>query len=127
MLRRRINSKVTVNKHKIGEKSFTRNTKMNFTNITFFIMNMVSKTMQREINNFIKNVKDSSIKYTQSAMSKARLKISPELFRELNEGLINDIYEDKEDIKLYMGFRIFGIDGTRFELPNMIIPKDKNN
>jgi hypothetical protein len=125
MLRRRINSKVTVNKHKIGEKSFTRNTKMNFTNITFFIMNMVSKTMQREINNFIKNVKDSSIKYTQSAMSKARLKISPELFRELNEGLINDIYEDKEDIKLYMGFRIFGIDGTRFELPNMIIPKDK--
>ena len=33
-------------------------------------------------------------------MSKARLKISPELFIDLNEGMLEDIYEDKEEIKL---------------------------
>ncbi len=98
---------------------------MNFANMTLFMMNMVSKTMQREINDFIKNVKKKQISYTQSAISKARLKISPELFRELNNGLLQDIYEDKEEIKLYRGFRISGVDGSRLELPNMVIPKDK--
>jgi len=98
---------------------------MNFANITLFMMNMVSKTMQREINDFIKNVKKRQITYTQSAISKARLKISPELFRELNNGLLQDIYEDKEEVKLYRGFRILGVDGSRLELPNMTIPKDK--
>jgi len=98
---------------------------MNFADITIFMMNMVSKTMQREINNFIKNVKKKKMSYSKSAMSKARLKISPELFKELNNGFIQDIYEDKEEVKLYRGFRIFGIDGSRLELPNMTIPKDK--
>jgi len=104
-------------------KSFTRKTKMNFADMTLFMMNMVSKTMQREINNFITNVKKKEISYTKSAISKARVKISPEVFRELNDGFVQDIYEDKEEVKLYRGFRIFGIDGTRLELPNMTIAK----
>jgi len=98
---------------------------MNFSEMTLFIMNMVSKTMQREINDFINNVRKKPISYTKSAISKARVKISPELFRELNDGFVQDIYEDKEEVKLYRGFRIFGVDGTRLELPNMTIPKDK--
>jgi len=98
---------------------------MNFSDMTLFMMNMVSKTMQREINDFIKNVKKKPISYTKSAISKARVKISPELFMELNDGFVQDIYEDKEEVKLYRGFRIFGVDGSRLELPNMTIPKDK--
>lgn len=81
--------------------------------------------MQREINNFIKDVKKEPIKYGKSAMSKARVKISPELFVNLNEGLLKDIYEDKEEIKLHYGFRIIGVDGSTLELPNMDILKDK--
>ena len=106
-------------------KSFTRKTKMNFADMTLFMMNMVSKTMQREINDFIKNVKKKEMSYSKSAVSKARVKISPELFKELNDGFVQDIYEDKEEVKLYRGFRIFGVDGSRLELPNMTIPKDK--
>jgi len=106
-------------------KSFTRKTKMNFAEMTLFMMNMVSKTMQREINDFVKNVKKKQINYSKSAISKARVKISPELFRELNNGFVQDIYEDKEEVKLYRGFRIFGVDGSRLELPNMTIAKDQ--
>jgi len=98
---------------------------MNFAEMTLFMMNMVSKTMQREINDFIKNVKKRQINYSKSAISKARVKISPELFRELNNGFLQDIYEDKEEVKLYREFRIFGVDGSRLELPNMTIAKDK--
>lgn len=98
---------------------------MNFADMTLFMMNMVSKTMQREINDFVKNVKKKEMSYSKSAVSKARVKISPELFKELNEDFVQDIYEDKEEVKLYKGFRVFGIDGSRLELPNMTIPKDK--
>jgi len=89
------------------------------------MMNMVEKTMQRELNDFIREVKKESIKYGKSAMSKARVKISPELFVDLNEGMIEDIYSDKEDVKLHYGFRISGVDGSTLALPNMDILKDK--
>jgi hypothetical protein len=98
---------------------------MNFVDITLFLMNMVNKTMQRELNDFIKNVKKEQISYDKSSISKARLKISPELFRDLNEWLLQDIYKEKKEIKLYKDFRIIGVDGSRMELPNMSIPKDK--
>jgi len=54
------------------------------------MINIVDKTMQRELNDFIKEVKKELIKYEKSAMSKARLKISPELFVNLNEGMLED-------------------------------------
>lgn len=88
-------------------------------------MNMVSKTMQREINDFIKRVKRQSISYNQSAISKARSKMSPALFKELNRGFIQDIYEDREEVKLYKEFRVLGVDGSTLELPNMSILKDQ--
>ena len=58
-------------------------------------------------------------------MSKARQKISPSLYEDLNSRFIREIYEDRESVKLYNGLRIFGIDGTNIELPNMGILKDK--
>lgn len=97
---------------------------MNFADMTLFMMNMVSKTMQREINDFIKNVKKKKDNYDKSSISKARLNISPEVFKDLNESFLTDIYEDKEEIKLFNGFRILGVDGTILDLPNMSIPKD---
>ena len=98
---------------------------MSFVDLVLFMMNMVNKTMQRELNDFIKNVKKEPIEYGKSAMSKARLKISPELFVDLNEGMLEDIYENKDEIKLHYGFRIIGIDGSTLELPNMDILKNK--
>ena len=89
------------------------------------MMNMVNKTMQRELNDFIRDVKKEKLSYGKSAMSKARVKISPELFVDLNEGMIEDIYSDKEDVKLHYGFRISGVDGSTLALPNMDILKDK--
>jgi len=81
--------------------------------------------MQTEVNNFIKNVKQKSMKYGKSAISKARVKISPELFIDLNRGMLEDIYSNKEEIKLYHRFRIIGVDGSTVALPNMDILKDK--
>lgn len=98
---------------------------MGFSDIVLFNMNMLNQTMQKEINNYIKEVKNKKISYDKSAMSKARQKISPSVYEDLNSKLIDEIYEDKESVKLYHGLRIFGVDGTNIELPNMGILKDK--
>jgi hypothetical protein len=52
------------------------------------------------------------------------MKISPQLFQELNRELIQDIYKEIDEIKTFKNFRILAVDGTRLELPNMTIPKD---
>jgi len=36
---------------------------MSFTDLVLFMMNMVNKTMQRELNDYIKDVKQEPIKY----------------------------------------------------------------
>jgi len=99
---------------------------MGFSDIVLFNMNMVNQTMQKELNSYFKEVKKEKIKYDKSSMSKARQKISPSVYEALNERFIKEIYEDKEEIKLYHGLRILGIDGTILEFPNMGILKDKN-
>ena len=43
--------------------------------------------------------KEDTINYGKSAMSKARIKISPELFIDLNKVMLDDIYGDKEEVK----------------------------
>ena len=120
-----MNSEALKERYKIGKQSFTRDRKMGFSDIVLFNMNMVNKTMQKEINNYMKEVKNKQISYDKSAMSKARQKISPSVYDDLNSKLIDEIYEDKESVKLYHGLRILGIDGTDIELPNMGILKDK--
>jgi len=98
---------------------------MGFSDIVLFQLNLVNQSMQKEINSYFKEVKKEKIKYDKSAMSKARQKISPSLYEDLNSRFIKEIYEDKKSVKLYHGLRIFGIDGTNIELPNMGILKDK--
>jgi len=98
---------------------------MGFSDIVLFQMNMINHSMQKEINSYFKEVKKDKMKYDKSAMSKARQKISPSLYEDLNSRFIREIYEDKKSVKLYHGLRILGIDGTNIELPNMGILKDK--
>jgi hypothetical protein len=43
----------------------------------------------------------------------------------VNNTMLDDIYGDKEEVKLHHGFRIMGIDGSTLALPNMDILKDK--
>lgn len=120
-----INSTRLKERYKIGKQSFTRNRKMGFSDIILFNMNMINQSMQKELNSYFKEVKKEKLKYDKSAMSKARQKISPSVYEDLNSELVMEIYEDKKSVKLYHGLRIFGIDGTNIELPNMGILKDK--
>lgn len=99
---------------KIGT-SFTRNRKLPFAELVFFLINSCKKSLQIEINNFFKFIGED-MEYSKQALCKARLNILPEGFRELNNVWVKDVYKENE-FNTFNGYRILAIDGTTFELP----------
>lgn len=88
------------------------------------MMNFLRKSLSLEIENFVKHV--SSIigkgvlsNFTKSAFVQCRNKIQPEVFQHLSNKLIEEFYTDNDaSIKLWNGFRLLSVDGSRMTLPN---------
>ena len=59
-----------------------------------------------------------NLKFTKSAFVQARKKVKPEVFERLSDLLLNEFYSDNElAIKLWKGFRLLAVDGSRITLP----------
>jgi hypothetical protein len=73
-----------------------------------------------EIENFIslfKNVFDIKA-FTKSAFVQYRKKLKPEIFQHLSDVIVQEFYTDNElGVKLWNGFRVFGVDGSVLTLP----------
>lgn len=88
------------------------------------MMNRITKSLSIEIDNFISTLrrnKESSGNdmFTKSAFVQYRQKIKPEVFKALSASLIAEFYSDNdENIKLWRGFRLLAVDGSRLTLPN---------
>jgi len=81
------------------------------------MMNFLRKSLALEIFNFVKNVKVKS--FSKSAFVQCRKKISPLVFKELSKVLIHEFYTDNdESVKLWKGFRLLAVDGSRITLPD---------
>lgn len=55
---------------------------------------------------------------SKQAVSKARQFISPDLFKELYYLSVDSFYSQIENRKLWNGYHLYAIDGSKFELPN---------
>lgn len=107
-------------KSRLNEKDFTRNRKVGFVTLVCMILNMIKKSTQLEIDDFLKkfSTEDTSYPtYTKQSFSEARQKLSPEVFNILNDGFVQKYYEDN-DFKKYKDFRLLAVDGSCMEVPN---------
>ncbi|QAA83107.1 IS4 family transposase [Aequorivita sp. H23M31] len=104
---------------KVSNEHFTRNRKQCFPILLLFMLNFLRKSLSLEIENFTSLLKaGSNSKFTKSAFVQARKKIRPEVFDELSRVLLNEFYTDNVPaIKLWNGFRLLAVDGTRITLP----------
>lgn len=67
-----------------GQTAFTRNRKLTFPVMVVLLLNLLTRTMQIELDDFFANVLDSdTVSVTKQAFFKARKKILPEAFKEL--------------------------------------------
>src|SRR6056297_1411967 len=105
-------------KNRKNPQDFSRKRKMGFKDTLLFMMNMVKKTLQVELNKFLEEILDKTELISKQAYSEARKKIKPEAFIELNNNVINGLYRDVEDLELWNGYRLCAIDGTVLEIPN---------
>ena len=91
---------------------------MGFKETMLFIMNMVRKSIQVELNSFYENVLKTDTTVSKQAYCEARQKIDPKAFIELNDSVNKVVYEQCNDLKLWDGYRLSAIDGTVLELPD---------
>jgi len=104
--------------NRISPSYFTRLGKMGFKETILFMLNMINKSVQIELNKFFEGIlrKDDSI--SKQAFSENRQKIHPKVFIDLNDRINKVIYEECDEYELWNGYRLSAIDGTSIELPN---------
>ena len=83
------------------------------------MLNFLKKSLSIEIENFLSFLKvNVNQKFTKSAFVQARMKIKPEVFQQLSQTLIQEFYTDNQvAVKLWKGFRVLAVDGSRITLP----------
>ncbi len=111
-------------KYRVSQCDFTRKRKQTFHSTILFMINFLTKSLSIEIENFVDFIKNSiqlsnTENYTKSAFVQCRKKIKPEVFKCLSDRLIAEFYTDNdESIKLWNGFRLLAVDGSRMTLPD---------
>jgi hypothetical protein len=100
--------------HSVKEQDFTRNCLANFGFLVIFILNLIRRSLQSELNSFSKIINARSI--SKQAFSAARKKLLPTVFSELNKHLIAEYYTDNE-LQTFSGRRLIVVDGTTLQLP----------
>lgn len=104
------------------QSAFTRNRKLTFPVMIVLLLNLLTRTMQIELDDFFENVLDAdNDSVTKQAFFKSRKNILPDAFKELFF-MTRDMVLNKNKIKRHKGYRILAIDGSELRLD-----KTKNN
>lgn len=91
---------------------------MTFPVLVTFLLNMLTKTLQVELNRFLKLLTGhtSAVTVSKQAFSQARQKLSDQTFCRLNERLMDEFYTENT-YTTWQGYRLIGIDGSTVQLP----------
>ena len=89
---------------------------MGFTDYMYVTIQNMKSSLQAGLNAFFDAQKDRQIEYSKQAFSKGRKRIKPEAFQELFQRVVENFYE-KAELTDWKGYQLFGIDGTRLNLP----------
>src|SRR3990167_2105874 len=66
-------------RHRTSAKHFTRKRKLPFASLILFMLNLIKRTLQNELTQFIQKFSTKYENKTKSAFSQSRLKLKPEV------------------------------------------------
>ena len=107
-------------RHRQKQTNFTRQRRLSFAIVVIFLLNLVKRALQDELDEFFKLLDGSEIAarvVSKSALIQARRKLKYEAFVELNQTQVN-YYYDHFDYKKWKGLRLVATDGSMSELPD---------
>jgi hypothetical protein len=93
---------------------FSRNRKMPFKKLMWFMLSLVKESSQNALERFFPKIKEA-IHMSQQAFSLARQKVTWEAFRELFQASVRGSYQ--ETIKEWRGYLLMAIDSSHITLP----------
>ena len=95
---------------------FVRVRKMSVHDIMSSIMARKGLTAAMEIRNYSRESGKDEI--SKQAWLKARRNLNPEVFRYVNDEYMKSFYESEDEVKLWHGYLVLAIDGSKAEIPN---------
>jgi hypothetical protein len=107
-------------RHRISEKAFSRDRILTFPIVILFLLNLVKRALQDELDEFFKAIGGGKVAVrvvTKSAFSQARLKLKHHAFIEMNQAQVACFYQQGAP-KRWHGYRLLAIDGSMSDLPN---------
>lgn len=113
-----ITSESFMAKHRIGN-TFTRSRKLSFSNLIYFILQSVHKSIPINYSHFLDSFSSNAPSFvSKQAISKARQGISHEAFIELFRLSVNQFYSQSyELLHTWNGFHIYAVDGSTIQIP----------
>lgn len=115
-----LRSETFMQRHRRCEKDFTRERCLTFTIIILFLLNMIKRALQDELDEFFKALQQDKLAdrvVTKSAFSQARKKLKHTAFIELNQEQLAYFYQHFEPVR-WRNLRLLAMDGSMSELPN---------
>lgn len=107
-------------RHRQQPSNFTRERCLPFVMMVLFLINLLKRASQDELDEFFKALKGDAIALrvvTKSAFTQARKKLKYEAFIELNYHQVTYYYAHFEPATWH-GYRLLAVDGSMSELPN---------
>lgn len=107
-------------KHKKNPQDFTRTRLFPFASLIIFLLNMNNNSYQAELDHYFQIINHLEVAERfmyKGSLSKARAKLKPEAFIDLNDHLIGYFY-DNFHYKTWHGFRLVAVDGTTLRVPD---------
>jgi hypothetical protein len=107
-------------RHRQTEQAFTRKRCLTFIILIIFLLNMLKRSQQDELDEFFKLLNGGQVALrvvTKSAFTQARKKIKYEAFIELNQVQTNYFYQFLPS-QTWKGWRLVAVDGSTVQVPN---------
>ncbi len=107
-------------RHRQTEKGFTRKRCLTFIILITFLLNMLKRSQQDELDEFFKLLNGGQVAMrvvTKSAFTQARKKLKYGAFVELNQVQIDYFYQFLQP-QTWNGWRLVAVDGSTVQVPN---------
>ena len=98
---------------------FVRNRKLSLLQVIMYLLYSSKASMFQNISRIHDDLPAIDFPtVSKQAVSRARQFISPDLFKELYYLSVDSFYSQIKNRKLWNGYHLYAIDGSKFELPN---------
>ena len=103
--------------HRMNKADFTRKRKLGFPEICLLVIRGAKRGIHTAIKDILESKYVDTEDYSEMAFCKARRKINYTAFQELTTVVAKAFYAEAQEEKRWKKFRVWGIDGSKINLP----------